>query len=85
MLIYRFHHPFFHYAAKVWFMNINILPCLFIFESDTRTRSSSLLWTLYPKADSNFTVSSYVKSFGCLQKRSINFSLVPIRLMYMQT
>ena len=36
MLIYCFHHPSFHYAAWMWFVNINILSRLFILESYTR-------------------------------------------------
>ena len=31
MLIYRFHHPLLHYTTRMGFMNIDILPRLFIF------------------------------------------------------
>lgn len=49
MLIYRFHHPFFHNAAWVRFMNVNVLPGLFILKSDTGTGSCPLIVYIIPK------------------------------------
>jgi len=43
MLVNHLHHPRFHYASWVRAMYIYVLPCFFIFETDTRTRSSSFV------------------------------------------
>ena len=43
MLVNRFHHPRFHYASWMRTMYIYVLPCFFVFETNTGTGSSPFI------------------------------------------
>lgn len=82
MLMYRFHHPRFHYAIRMRLVNIDILSRLFVFKSHPRTGRRTFIMFIISKGRKQFYSFFISEVFRKFTKKGLSaFLLYPCRFV----